>query len=170
MTEVRGDGPSSDRRGTVGMGTMDFRLLGPFEVWRDGAPLSLGGRRQRAVLALLAMHVGTVVSTDRIVEEIWADAPPPSALRTLHSYVSRLRSTLRDDGADPLVRREPGYVLDLDPSVVDAVRFERLVQEAAACGGARRWPTSPTSRSPPPRAAGSTSAASRRSSCGSTPT
>ena len=132
MTEVRGDGPSSDRRGTVGMGTMDFRLLGPFEVWRDGAPLSLGGRRQRAVLALLAMHVGTVVSTDRIVEEIWADAPPPSALRTLHSYVSRLRSTLRDDGADPLVRREPGYVLDLDPSVVDAVRFERLVQEAAA--------------------------------------
>jgi DNA-binding SARP family transcriptional activator len=111
---------------------MDFRLLGPFEVWRDGMPLSLGGRRQRAVLALLALHVGTVVSTDRIVEEIWADAPPPSALRTLHSYVSRLRSMLRTDGQDPLVRREPGYVLELDPADVDAVRFERLVQEAVA--------------------------------------
>ena len=109
---------------------MDFRLLGPFEVWRDGVPLSLGGRRQRAVLALLALHVGTVVSTDRIVEEIWADAPPPSALRTLHSYVSRLRSILRTEGQDPLVRREPGYVLELDPTAVDAVRFERLVQDA----------------------------------------
>jgi len=114
------------------MGTTDFRLLGPFEVWRDGAPLALGGRRQRAVLALLALHAGTVVSTDRIVEEIWADAPPPSALRTLHSYVSRLRSILRTDGQDPLVRREPGYVLEIEPSDLDTVRFERLVLEAAA--------------------------------------
>jgi DNA-binding SARP family transcriptional activator len=111
---------------------MDFRLLGTFEVWRNGEPLPLGGRRQRAVLALLAMNPGTVVSTDRMVEEIWADAAPPSALRTLHSYVSRLRTILRDGGRDPLVRREPGYVLDVDPSDVDAVRFERLVREGAA--------------------------------------
>ena len=97
---------------------MEFRLLGPFDVWRDGAPVALGGRRQRAVLALLVMHAGEVVSTDRIVEEIWAGDPPPSAVRTLHSYVSRLRSVLADEsGRDLLVRRDPGYVLDVDRCV-----------------------------------------------------
>ena len=112
---------------------MEFRLLGPFDVWRDGAPLALGGRRQRAVLALLVMHAGAVVSTDRIVEEIWAGDPPPSAVRTIHSYVSRLRSILADEsGRDLLVRRDPGYVLDVDRSSVDVARFERLVGDGLA--------------------------------------
>jgi DNA-binding SARP family transcriptional activator len=111
---------------------MEFRLLGPLEVERDGETLNLGGRRQRAVLALLAMHVGEVLSTDRIVEEIWADDPPPSATRTVHSYVSRLRGILRGPGDDDvLIRRDPGYVLAVDPPAVDAVRFERLVDGAA---------------------------------------
>ena len=110
---------------------MDVRLLGPLEVERDGEVLNLGGRRQRAVLALLVMHVGEVLSTDRIVEEIWADDPPPSATRTVHSYVSRLRGILRDlAGDDVLIRREPGYILRLDPMAVDTVRFERLVDSA----------------------------------------
>jgi DNA-binding SARP family transcriptional activator len=111
---------------------MDFRLLGPFGVERDGHPVALGGRRQRAILALLTMHVGEVLSTDRIAEEIWAGDPPPSATRTVHSYVSRLRSALRDPdgGEDLLVRRDPGYVLAVDPARVDAVRFERLVGRA----------------------------------------
>ncbi len=112
---------------------MEFRLLGPFDVWRDGAPVALGGRRQRAVLALLVMHAGEVVSTDRIVEEIWAGDPPPSAVRTLHSYVSRLRSVLADEtGRDLLVRRDPGYVLDVDRWCVDVARFERLVGDGLA--------------------------------------
>jgi len=112
---------------------MEFRLLGPFDVWRDGAPRALGGRRQRAVLALLVMHAGAVVSTDRIVEEIWAGDPPPSAVRTIHSYVSRLRSILGDEGGrDLLVRRDPGYVLDVDPTSVDVARFERLVGDGLA--------------------------------------
>ena len=113
---------------------MEFRLLGPFEVERDGTALALGGRRQRAVLALLTMHPGEVLSTDRIVEEIWADDPPPSATRTVHSYVSRLRSSLRggDGNPDVLVRKDPGYVLMVDPAQVDAVRFEDLVVQAAA--------------------------------------
>ena len=74
-----------------------------------------------------------MVSTDRIVEEIWAGDPPPSAVRTVHSYVSRLRSILgAEGGRDLLVRREPGYVLDVDPACVDAVRFERLVGQGLA--------------------------------------
>ena len=114
--------------------TMEFRLLGPFEVERDGQVVALGGRRQRAVLALLTMHAGEVLSTDRIVEEIWADDPPPSATRTVHSYVSRLRSSLRGAPGDPevLVRRDPGYVLVVDPRCIDAVRFEHLVDRAVA--------------------------------------
>ena len=113
---------------------MDFRLLGPFGVECEGRPVALGGRRQRAILALLTMHAGEVLSTDRIAEEIWAGDPPLSATRTVHSYVSRLRSALRDPdgGEDQLVRREPGYVLDVDPERVDAVRFERLVGRAVA--------------------------------------
>ncbi|HEY5108492.1 MAG TPA: BTAD domain-containing putative transcriptional regulator, partial [Acidimicrobiales bacterium] len=113
---------------------MDFRLLGPFGVERDGSDVPLGGRRQRAVLALLTIHVGEVLSTDRIAEEIWAGDPPPSATRTIHSYVSRLRSSLRGStgSGDVLVRRDPGYVLTVDPSTVDAVRFEDLVERAVS--------------------------------------
>src|SRR5665213_1712528 len=116
---------------------MDFRLLGPFGVERDGSAVPLGGRRQRSVLALLTMHVGEVLSADRIAEEIWAGDPPPSATRTVHSYVSRLRSSLRGaDGTDVLVRRDPGYVLTVEPSCVDAVRFEHLVERAVGTLGA----------------------------------
>jgi DNA-binding SARP family transcriptional activator len=114
------------------MRKMDVRLLGPLEVERDGITLNLGGRRQRAVLALLVMHVGEVLSSDRIVEEIWADDPPPSATRTVHSYVSRLKGILRGPaGDDVLIRREPGYILSIDPMSVDAFRFGRLVDAAA---------------------------------------
>ncbi len=113
---------------------MDFRLLGPFEVVDDGVVLSLGGRRQRAVLALLTIHAREVLSVDRIVEEIWAGSPPSSATRTLHAYVSRLRGVLRnssDAAEEILVSRAPGYVLSVDESQVDSLRFENLLQEGA---------------------------------------
>ena len=97
---------------------MDFRLAGAV---RGGARRAAGGARRASSAGRpgpLAMHAGEVLSTDRIAEEIWAGDPPPSATRTVHSYVSRLRSALRDPdgGEDQLVRREPGYVLDVDPS------------------------------------------------------
>ena len=76
---------------------MDFRLLGPFEVWRDGVPLALGGRRQRAVLALLAMHVGTVVSTDRIVEEN-VGADDTSSVRPANAPLLRVAACGRSSG------------------------------------------------------------------------
>jgi DNA-binding SARP family transcriptional activator len=113
---------------------MEFRVLGPFEV-RDGdREISIGAFRQRAVLALLTIHAGQTLSTDRIIDEIWAGSPPPSALKTLHAYISRLRRVLHsppggDDGA-PLLSRHPGYVLAIDPSQVDSFRFEQLVADA----------------------------------------
>ena len=91
---------------------MDFRLLGPFGVeCVTGIRWHSEGAVNWAILALLTMHVGEVLSTDRIAEEIWAGDPPPSATRTVHSYASPSRPALRDPdgGGDLLVRRDPGY-------------------------------------------------------------
>lgn len=113
---------------------MEFRLLGPFEVVDDGSSLPLGGPRQRAVLALLAIHTAEVLSTDRIVEELWPEDPPPSAVRTVQAYVSRLRGCLRarrgPGDPDVLISRGPGYLLDVDPLQVDIILFDHLVDEA----------------------------------------
>jgi len=70
---------------------VEFRVLGDLEVRRHGAAVPLGPRQQRAVLALLILHGGEVVSVDRIVDELWGEAPPPTAAKTVHVYVSRLR-------------------------------------------------------------------------------
>jgi predicted ATPase/DNA-binding SARP family transcriptional activator len=99
-------------------------LLGPVQVVRAGREVGLGGPRPRAVLALLVLEAGRVVPAGRLVEEVWRGGPPPGAAKTLRSYVSRLRALLAPDAA--LVSRGGGYVLSLDPAVVDAVRFERL--------------------------------------------
>ena len=107
---------------------MDIRLLGRFAIVVDGAPLALGGHRQRAVLAVLATHANESISTDRIVDEVWDGAPPPSAVATLHRYVSHLRQALAGTPATIDTER-PGYVLRIDDDAVDSRRFERLVDE-----------------------------------------
>ncbi len=118
---------------------MDFRVLGPFEVHDGDQEIPIGAFRQRAVLALLTIHAGQVLSTDRIIDEIWSGSPPPSALKTLHAYISRLRKALHDppvsrDGAS-LLSRHSGYVLAIDPSEVDSFQFEQLVGEASGALG-----------------------------------
>ena len=102
-----------------------MRLLGPVQVVRSGREVGLGGPRPRAVLALLVLEAGRVVPADRLVEDVWRGSPPPGAAKTLRSYISRLRALLTPDAA--LAARGGGYVLDADPDLVDAVRFERLV-------------------------------------------
>ncbi len=81
-----------------------MRVLGPVEAWRDGHPLSVGGGRERALLVILALAAGEVVSRDTLIEALWPGTPPPSAAHSLDAYVSRLRKTL---GADALERRAP---------------------------------------------------------------
>jgi predicted ATPase/DNA-binding SARP family transcriptional activator len=104
----------------------EFRVLGPVEAARDGQPVGLGGRRQRALLALLLLEAGRAVSSDRLIDELWNGAPPPGAEGTLRVYVSRLRSVL---GENSVFARPPGYVLEVVADRLDANRFERLLRE-----------------------------------------
>ena len=108
---------------------VDVRVLGPFEVVDDGRVLALGGPKQRAVLAMLALDVGRVVTRDRLVDGVWGDAAADTAVQTLQVYVSMLRRVLGSgrDGGPAIVSRSPGYLLDIDPDDVDARRFERLL-------------------------------------------
>ncbi|MET7328862.1 BTAD domain-containing putative transcriptional regulator [Nonomuraea sp. NPDC005650] len=113
---------------------MEFRVLGPVEVRADGGePVGLGGARPRAVLARLLIARRVVVSTDALIHDLYGDTPPPSALSSLHSYVSNLRRAIEPDRgpwAKPkvLVGRPPGYVLAAGD--VDAARFEELVSRS----------------------------------------
>ena len=110
-----------------------MRLLGPVQVVRAGREVGLGGPRPRAVLALLVLEAGRVVPADRLVEDVWRGSPPPGAAKTLRSYVSRLRAVLAPDAV--LEARGGGYVLSVDPDLVDAVRFEQAGRGGA--GGAK---------------------------------
>ena len=105
---------------------MEFRILGPLEVSSDGGPVPLGGGRQRAVLALLLLRLGEVVSTEQLLEELWAGRPPATATKVVQLYVSRLRKRLGDG---LLLTRAPGYVLRVDPENLDAHRFVRLFEK-----------------------------------------
>src|SRR5215831_12800025 len=116
---------------------VELGLLGPVQAVRAGRELPLGGPRQRAVLALLALEAGRAVPAGRLVEELWRGAAPPGAGVTLRSYVSRLRSALAPEA--PVVSRGGGYSVGLSDSGLDIRRFERLVaagQEALAAGQA----------------------------------
>ena len=108
---------------------MDFRVLGPLEVGGDEGPVELGGVKQRSLLAMLLLHAGEVVSTDRLVDALWGGSPPLRSGKSIQVYVSRLRKTLADDR---LVTRPPGYVLYVEPPEFDLARFEQLVAEARA--------------------------------------
>jgi DNA-binding SARP family transcriptional activator len=104
----------------------EFRLLGPLEVLEDDRPLALGGPRQRAVLAILLTRANEAVSRDRLIDELWGETPPQTALNTLQYYVSQLRKLL---GADRIVTQPPGYAIRVEPDELDLARFERLLEE-----------------------------------------
>jgi DNA-binding SARP family transcriptional activator len=114
---------------------VEFRVLGPFEVLVEGRALELKRRKQRSLLALLLLHAGEVVSTDHLVEELWAGKPPKAAIGSLQNLVSDLRKVL---GRETVRTRQPGYMLDVDPMQIDLHRFERLVAQAAEGGDAER--------------------------------
>lgn len=117
---------------------MQYLLLGPFEVIGERGVVDLGSTKQRAVLAMLAVEANHVVSIDRLVDQLWGDDPPRSAVGSLHAYVSNLRRAL-EPGRPPrspshtLASRDPGYVLLAGVDEVDAMRFERLAAEGSEC-------------------------------------
>lgn len=110
---------------------MDVRLLGPLEVLAEAGPVALGGARQRAVLARLALEPGRVVSVDRLIDDIWGDRLPARPAATLQVAVARVRAALGADGRS-LVTRPPGYLLDVPKEAVDASRFEAIVAAAGS--------------------------------------
>lgn len=107
---------------------VEYRILGPLEVSVDGIPLPLGGRRQRAVLAVLLLEAGTIVSTARLIDEVWPEGAPETAENVVHGYVSQLRKAV---GRDAIETRDPGYLVRADPDAVDLHRFEQLAADGA---------------------------------------
>jgi WD40 repeat protein/DNA-binding SARP family transcriptional activator len=117
---------------------VQFRILGPLEALDDaGQPLVLGGAKQRALLAVLLLRAGQVVSADRLIDELWGEDPPDTARNVLQVYVANLRKVLEPHRAkrtaSALLRTQPpGYLLDPDGHALDLDRFERLVGEGRA--------------------------------------
>jgi len=116
---------------------LQFRILGPLEVWRDGAIVDLGTRKQRAVLAVLLLNANRVVATERLIDELWGDTPPETARSALQVYVAGLRKALGGDGS-ALRTSAPGYVLDVEPGTLDLDRFTALQAKARADGDGER--------------------------------
>ncbi len=119
------------------MSDIRITLFGPLTVRVAGAVVELRGPQPRAVLARLAVAAGAVVSTDRIIDDIWTAEPPPKALGALQVHISNLRRVLepsreRRAPARVLVSSPPGYALRLPPDAVDAWQFEALLRAADA--------------------------------------
>ena len=104
---------------------LEVRLLGPLEVSLDGEDVAVGGPKPRALLAVLALAAGRVVSVDHLVESLWPGEPPETAAHAVQVYVSQLRKSL----GNVLATRTPGYVLELEPGRIDIHRFTQLVGE-----------------------------------------
>ena len=147
----------------------------------EGAPVALGGRNQRAVLALLLLRANEPVSTERLIDQLWGEHPPRTATTSLQNTVAQLRKLL---GPGLLLTRPSGYVLEVDADQLDLTRFERLVREArsaeaaqrasssgkrSASGEARRSPTWSRRRSRSRRSSGSRTFGSACSRSGSWP-
>ena len=119
----------------VERGSVQFGLLGSLEARWKGEPLPLGGAKQRALLARLLVEARTIVSTDRLIDDLWGEQPPEQALHTVQVFVSRLRKAL---GPDVILTRAPGYLLEVPGDLIDAERFITLAVEAKRELGAGR--------------------------------
>src|SRR5918994_1470776 len=117
-------GPWYVRRETRGL---DFRILGPLEVSSESQPVPIRGPRQRALLAILLLHAGETVSTDRLIDLLWGETSPAGARKALSVRVSELRKQLEPaaHGADTILTRAPGYAIEL-VAQAEIARLEEL--------------------------------------------
>ncbi len=117
---------------------MEFRILGPVEVLHDGQRIGLAGPKPRTLLAALLLEPGRTVAIERLVDGIWGEQPPSTAVALVQTYVSSLRRTLAAIGGQDLIAtRPPGYAIDVEPRLVDLGRFHELAAagRAAAADG-----------------------------------
>jgi len=113
-----------------------FGVLGPLSVLQDGESVSVGGPKERAVLATLLARANHLVTVDMLVEAVWGDHPPRSAERTLQAYVARIRGVLEPErspgtGSTILVKEGSGYRLRLETEQLDSLRFEELARRGS---------------------------------------
>ncbi|MFG3507003.1 BTAD domain-containing putative transcriptional regulator [Streptomyces sp. NPDC047821] len=104
----------------------EYKILGPLEILRDGHPVTIGATRLRVLLAVLLNDAGAVVPVDTLVDRVWGGNPPGRARNTLQNYVLRLRRAL---GPDLIRTHRRGYLIDIEPSALDAHRFTALVRQ-----------------------------------------
>ncbi|APU19164.1 AfsR/SARP family transcriptional regulator [Actinoalloteichus sp. GBA129-24] len=126
-------------------GVIEFRIMGPLTVLRDGEAVRFDGARERAVLSMLVLEANRVVSVGRLIDAVWAGAPPKSARAQIATCVSRLRRALGQQAGgratsrdDVITTANPGYTLNADPDAIDWARFRALVTAArreASAGG-----------------------------------
>ncbi|GAB3973525.1 BTAD domain-containing putative transcriptional regulator [Plantactinospora veratri] len=114
---------------------VEIRVLGPVEAFVGGRPVALGRAQLRTVFAALAVEAGRPVAAETLADRVWSGTPPKTWREVLYSHVTRIRRALTaveaDDEPVTLVRRPAGYLLDLDPDLVDLHRFRRLVGAAS---------------------------------------
>jgi DNA-binding SARP family transcriptional activator len=109
---------------------LELRAFGPLEVSRDGAPVPIGSRLRRVLLAMLLAHRGEVVPVARLAASMWPQLPPAAVDRSLQIHVHRLRRGLGEAGL--LTYRPPGYALVLAPEQIDICRFDELLRRGWA--------------------------------------
>jgi len=109
---------------------VEFRILGPLEVVEDGNSVALGTLKERLVLGVLLLHANELVSRERLIDELWGEAPPPTARKAVNVYLSKLRKTLSVAGTDHITTASGGYRLNVEPERLDASRMRALVAEA----------------------------------------
>src|ERR1700761_1740856 len=109
--------------------SVQFRIRGPLGALREGESLSLGGERQRALLAVLLVHANETVSTERLVEQLFGRSGSRSSTNAIQVAVSRLRRALGDGAGAMLHTRRGGYSLELEPGQLDAAMFESLLEQ-----------------------------------------
>jgi len=116
---------------------IEFGVLGPLVATREGEPLRVGGGKQRALLAILLLNTNEVISSDRLIDELWGEAPPKTAGKALQVHISQLRKALEPergtgDTAQLLITKPPGYMLSVEPDQLDLTRFDHLASEGRA--------------------------------------
>src|SRR5438128_3650544 len=112
---------------------MELRSLGPLEVVEDGEPVALGTLKERLVLGVLLLHANEFVSREHLIDDLWGEAPPPTARQAVNVYLSQLRKALSRAGGAPITTASGAYCLQVEPDRLDACQAQLLVASAREC-------------------------------------